>query len=143
PSPRFAASWQGCRAALRQVAVVDLACGSGPFLIAAYELVEDEYQTLVEHLGRHTGKPASTWAAAVPEMILAENLHGVDLSPEAVEITQLALWIRSARRGRRLDDLSRNIICGNSLVTDPGVHPRAMDWAKTFPRIFNRTRGAG
>ena len=34
----------------------------------------------------------------VPTFILQENLYGVDLSPEAVEITQLALWIRSASR---------------------------------------------
>lgn len=141
PARQFAACWRECLDALRQIRIVDPACGSGAFLIAAYELLEDEYQTLIEHLARHTGEPAAAWADAVPEMILAENLHGVDLSPEAVEITQLALWIRSARKGRRLDDLSRNVICGNSLVTDPEVHPRAMQWREAFPAVFERTDG--
>lgn len=143
PSEAFAAYWRDCLNALRQIAIVDPACGSGAFLIAAYELLEEHYQTLAEHLARHSGQAASTWAGAIPEMILAENLHGVDLSPEAVEISQLALWIRSARKGRRLDDLSNNIVCGNSLVTDKSVHPRAMDWKNTFPRIFDRTGGGG
>ena len=57
---------------------------------------------------------------------------------EAVEITQLALWIRSAHEGKSLADLSHNIICGNSLVTDSKIHPRAMEWDKVFPEIFSR-----
>ncbi len=97
PSLALAAYWQQCLDALRQIAIVDPACGSGAFLIAAYELLEERYRDVVTHLARHSGKPASTWASAIPEMILGENLHGVDLSPEAVEITQLALWIRSAQ----------------------------------------------
>ena len=68
-------------------------------------------------------------------MILADNLFGVDLSPEAVEISQSALWIRSARRGKTLADLSHNIVCGNSLVADSSVDPRAMTWETTFPPL--------
>ena len=63
----------------------------------------------------------------------------MDLSHEAVEITQLALWIRSARRGKTLADLSRNIVCGNSLVSDRAVDERAFDWHEKFPAVF----GAG
>jgi hypothetical protein len=141
PSKKFAAYWEECLNALRQITVVDPACGSGAFLIATYELLEEQYQTLVEHLARHTGEPTSTWADSIPEYILNENLHGVDLSKEAVEITQTALWIRSARKGRRLDDLSGNIVVGNSLVTDKSVHPDAMVWKEKFPNIFNRPHG--
>src|SRR6266542_3346319 len=73
-------------------------------------------------------------------MILADNLYGVDLSEQSVEITQLALWIRSARSGKTLADLSKHIVCGNSLVTDPTVHPRAMNWAAAFPDVFGRAQ---
>ena len=97
-SPKFADYWQDCLNALRQVTVVDPACGSGAFLIAAYELLEEQYRLIVRHLSRHSGKPASAWADAIPEMILSENLYGMDVSPEATEITQLALWIRSGAR---------------------------------------------
>lgn len=72
----------------------------------------------------------------VPNLILNRNLYGVDLSQEGVEITQLALWIRSARKGKTLADLSSNIIHGNSLVTDPTVHPKALDWHAAFPSVF-------
>ena len=67
----------------------------------------------------------------------------MDLSPQAVEITQLALWIRSARRGKTLADLSQNIVWGNSLVTDPAVHPQAMHWEETFPEVFARAEQPG
>jgi Eco57I restriction-modification methylase len=142
-SPAFADYWQDCLNALRQIAIVDPACGSGAFLIAAYEFLEEQYRLIVAHLSRHLRQPSSTWADAIPEYILSENLYGMDVSPEATEITQLALWIRSARKGRTLQNLTRNIIWGNSLVADPAVHPRAQDWEKSFPRIFDRSGGVG
>ena len=83
-------------------------------------------------------------------MILNHNLYGVDVSEQAVEITQLALWIRSARKGHTLADLSQNIVWGNSLVADeeivrlnhpdPEKRPRAMDWESVFPAIFARPK---
>ncbi|MFA7486202.1 MAG: restriction endonuclease, partial [Phycisphaerae bacterium] len=53
-------------------------------------------------------------------------------------ITQLALWLRSAKKNKTLADLSKNIICGNSLISDPDVDARAFDWHKAFPDIFKR-----
>ena len=140
-SATAAAYHRECLDALRQIAVCDPACGSGAFLIQAYELLEHHYQSVIESLAFHQNKSPDTWLAAVPEMILSENLFGVDLSQEAVEITQLALWIRSARRGQTLADLTRNIVHGNSLVTDPNVHPAAIQWDKTFPGVFGRKDG--
>ncbi len=64
-------------------------------------------------------------------------MYGVDLSEQSVEITQLALWLRSAKNDRKLADLSHNIVRGNSLVTDPAVHDQAMRWAETFPKVFD------
>jgi hypothetical protein len=79
---------------------------------------------------------ADDLAGQVPSFILNDNLYGVDLSPEAVEITQLALWIRSATRGQTLATLSRNIVHGNSLVHDPQKHPHGFDWRERFPEVF-------
>src|SRR5208282_3010980 len=67
-----------------------------------------------------------------------ENLYGVDLSPEAVEITQLALWIRSASPGQLLAKLSDNIVHGNSLVHDAKVHAAGFNWRERFKDVFNR-----
>ncbi|MBW3598813.1 MAG: N-6 DNA methylase, partial [Planctomycetes bacterium] len=138
PDPAAAPFWRGAWDVLRQFKVCDPACGSGAFLIQAYDLLEERYAKVAEQIVAHEGHLADHLEEDVPDIILADNLFGVDLSPEAVEITQLALWIRSARRGKTLADLSRNIVCGNSLVTDPEVDPRAMDWEETFPAIFAR-----
>src|SRR6185436_219562 len=80
---------------------------------------------------------------SIPDLILSRNLFGVDLSKEAVEITQLALWIQSARKGRTLADLSRNILHGNSLVSDKAVDPAALDWHAAFPSVFAGAGGGG
>lgn len=130
--------WRDCLAVLRTIKVCDPACGSGAFLIQAYEVFEDAYQIVVERIIEHEGFKADSLVDAIPDMILADNLFGVDLSHEAIEITQLALWLRSAQRGKTLADLSHNILCGNSLVTDPAVDPRAMNWDTAFPAVFSR-----
>ncbi len=129
--------WSDAANALAIVRVVDPACGSGAFLIRAYEAFEEYYKDIADGL-RLSGDPdtASNIDAHSPDLILSHNLYGVDLSAESVEITRLALWIRSARRGKTLADLSHNIIEGNSLVDDPAVHPKAMDWAAKFPEVF-------
>ena len=123
--------------ALRQLKVVDPACGSGAFLIAAYERLEDAYEDIARRL-RVAGhvQEALNLTNVYADHILSEQLFGVDLSAESVEITQLALWIRSARRGRPLTDLSQNIRRGNSLVRDKAVHPEAFDWHAGFPQAF-------
>lgn len=133
--------WFRCLDVLRDLKVCDPACGSGAFLIKAYERLEDRYDEVVEKL-RSLGHPdAGSLADQIPDLILEHNLFGVDLSEEAVEITQLALWIRTARRGKQLSDLSRNIVCGNSLVENPNVDPRAMTWRDAFPAVFGREGG--
>ncbi len=123
---------------LREIRVVDPACGSGAFLIRAYNILDDKYVEILNVLEIHDPAKADKLRNDISDYILHDNLFGVDLSPEAVEIAQLALWLRSARRGKTLADLSKNIICGNSLVSDPAVDPRAFDWTETFPDVFKR-----
>lgn len=125
-------------AAFRTIRVVDPACGSGAFLIQAYDVLEECYFDLAQALDHVDPQGAEVIREQMPDYILHDNLFGVDLSPAAVEITQLSLWLRSARRGKTLTDLSKNIFCGNSLVTDPEVDPKAMSWDQTFPRVFFR-----
>ena len=121
------------------------ACGSGAFLIRAYDALDAQYKSVVHGLagaGMDPEKVASL-EDSIPDLILNQNLYGVDHSQEAVEITQLALWIRSARRGKTLADLSRNIVCGNSLVSDPAVDSKAFDWHAAFPGIIGDDGGGG
>jgi hypothetical protein len=130
--------WNACLDTLKAFTVCDPACGSGAFLIRAYEALDAHYKAVTHGLAG-AGMPESDISViedAVPDWILNRNLYGVDLSHEGVEITQLALWIRSARIGHKLCDLSKNIVEGNSLVSDPVTDPKALDWKSTFPAIF-------
>ena len=115
--------------------IVDPACGSGAFLFQAYDVLEARYNEVIGHLVQMGEAEAKQLAEQTPTFILQDNLYGVDLSPEAVEITQLALWIRSASPGQLLARLSENIVHGNSLVHDPKIHPAGFDWRERFPGV--------
>ncbi|MDZ4685656.1 MAG: DNA methyltransferase [Planctomycetaceae bacterium] len=130
--------WNECLGILRSLKIVDPACGSGAFLFQAYTALEQRYGEVLGHLEQLKDPDAKSLTAQVPTFILQENLYGVDLSAEAVEITQLALWIRSASPGQLLAKLSANIVHGNSLVHDAEVHAGGFDWRSRFPEVFDR-----
>ena len=119
PSAAMAAYWRDRWEAMRDVKVCDPACGNGAFLIPADEVLEEQYGDMADRFRASRGTRRPTLQESIPDFILADNLYGVDLSEQAVEITQLALWIRSARKGKTLADLSHNVVPGNSLVEDP------------------------
>jgi tRNA1(Val) A37 N6-methylase TrmN6 len=73
----------------------------------------------------------------VENSILENNIYGVDLNDESVEIAKLSLWLRTAQKGRKLNSLNNNIKCGNSLIDDPEVAgDKAFSWEKEFPEVF-------
>jgi hypothetical protein len=67
---------------------------------------------------------------------LQNNLYGVDLNEEAIEIARLSLWIKTAERDKALTSLDHTLRVGNSLVADPTVDGRAFDWQHAFPEVF-------
>ena len=138
PSARLAEYWRACLNCLKEIRICDPACGSGAFLIQAFDSLEERYAHVIEHLAFHEESAERPYLEQVADSILALNLYGVDLSEQGVEITQLALWLRSAKKNKTLADLSRNIIWGNSLVTDPAVSDKAMVWREKFADVFNR-----
>jgi methylase of polypeptide subunit release factors len=101
---------------LRRIRIIDPACGSGAFLIVALRHLEKEFAAAVE-AARATGAISSAPnSAKITEMILAENLFGIDINPSSVEITKLSLWLHTALPNQPLSGLDRTIRCGNSLV---------------------------
>ena len=123
------------RAWLHQITIIDPACGSGAFLNEALNFLIDEHQYIDELEAKLTGSSiAFTYHS---ESILENNLFGVDLNEESVEIAKLSLWLRTAEPNRKLNSLNNNIKCGNSLIDDPDVAgDKAFNWEQEFPQIF-------
>jgi hypothetical protein len=81
-----------------------------------------------------TQRPRSAGLAICPTR--QHNLYGVDLNAEAIQICQLRLSIKTAARGKRLTSLDHTIREGNSIISEPAVHPKALDWQAAFPEVF-------
>ncbi|AEV31497.1 type I restriction-modification system methyltransferase subunit [Owenweeksia hongkongensis DSM 17368] len=120
---------------LLQLTICDPACGSGAFLNQALEFLIAEHRYLDE-LSATYNKDALV-LSDIENSILENNLYGVDLNQESVEIAKLSLWLRTAQRGRKLTSLSSNIKCGNSLIDAVKVAgDKAFKWEKEFPQVF-------
>jgi len=120
---------------LLQLTICDPACGSGAFLNQALEFLIAEHHAVDELQSRLFGD--AMVLSDLDKSILENNLYGVDLNEESVEIARLSLWLRTARPNRTLNDLSANIKVGNSLIDDPAVAgDKAFDWHKEFPHVF-------
>lgn len=120
---------------LLQLTICDPACGSGAFLNQALEFLIGEHHYIDELKARLFGD--AMILSDVETSILENNLYGVDINEEAVEIAKLSLWLRTAHKGRKLNNLSSHIQCGNSLIDDPAVAgDKAFNWQKAFPKVF-------
>ena len=156
--------------------ILDPACGSGSFLINAYQFLLDwHHDWYFSHKpetwtkGRNPVLVQTTagWKLTIAERkrILLDNIYGVDIDPQAVEVTKLSLLLKVLEgeseqtiqpylrlfSQRALPDLGNNIKCGNSLIgpdfykqidTDSlnnveilKINP--FDWHKEFPIVFS------
>jgi len=159
-----------------KIKICDPACGSGSFLIGAYQYLMDQ------HLGFYTEEKnlkkalkdqriyplrENEYRLTIDEKhrILLNNIHGVDIDPQAVEVTKLSLLLKLLEGESQestgmlfkytdiklLPDLSGNIKCGNSLIgsdfydtgqmslfedEDTARRINVFDWDKEFPGIF-------
>lgn len=165
----------------RPLTVLDPACGSGSFLLGAYQFLLDWYRDRYVEDGadKHTrGSSPRLFQHKSGELrlttserkrILLAHIHGVDIDPQAVEVTKLSLLLKvlegesgetleSQRRifhERALPDLASNIKCGNSLIgpdfydngqlsliDDGDLRLNLFDWEKEYAHVF-RTRRSG
>jgi type I restriction-modification system DNA methylase subunit len=120
---------------LLQLTICDPACGSGAFLNQALDFLILEHRYIDELQAKLFGD--AMVLSDVEKSILENNLFGVDLNEESVEIAKLSLWLRTAQPNRKLNDLSNNIKCGNSLIDAPEIAgEKAFNWQQEFPQIF-------
>ena len=127
--------WQQYREAVRNIKIIDPACGSGAFLITAFEFLLNYNKYLDDKIFDLVG--TSDLFSDRTKEILQNNIFGVDLNRESVEITKLSLWLKTADKNKTLASLENNIKCGNSLIDDPEIAGNlAFNWEKEFPEIF-------
>jgi len=132
---KLADNLQTYRNWLLQITICDPACGSGAFLNQALEFLIEEHTYIDELYAQLFG--ASIVFQDISNHILEQNIYGVDINEESVEIAKLSLWLRTAQRGRKLTSLNNNIKCGNSLIDNPALAgEKAFNWQKEFPNVF-------
>jgi len=118
---------------LLNLKILDPACGSGAFLNQALDFLISEHQSLQKDL---VVMGDLTAYYEIEKSILENNLYGVDINEDAVEIAKLSLWLRTASKGRELTKLADKIKCGNSLIDDKSIVDNAFVWEKEFPEVF-------
>jgi len=171
--------------------ILDPACGSGSFLLGAYQTLLDWHQQwYAKHdpekhakgknprlyrtidpspSGRGQGEGAWRLTTAERKRILLNNIYGVDIDTQAVEVTKLSLLLKVLEgenaetlgknlrlfHERALPDLGDNIKCGNSLIgpdfyegkqislldEEERYRINAFDWEAEFPHIFPSPSG--
>lgn len=160
---------------ISKVKICDPACGSGSFLVAVYQYLLNyhlEYYTTEKNLKKalKEGKiyqiSDKDYNLAIEEKqrILLNNIYGIDIDLQAVEVTKLSLYLKLLENEGKeskgflfkhsdlklLPDLDRNIKCGNSLIgnnfykdkdlslfdKDTMRKINAFDWEKEFEEIF-------
>jgi len=110
-----------------KIRIVDPACGSGAFLIEAFDVLDRYFAS----------KEPDVDASVRRQGILNDNLYGVDLDDQAVEVTRLNLMLRAAYERKKLPLLS-HIRHGNSLITDDEIAGEHLgfDWHNKFADVF-------
>ena len=122
---------------LLDLKICDPACGSGAFLNQALEQLIAEHKYVDELKAKLLGNQLIF--SEVENDILERNLYGVDINEESVDIAKFSLWLRTAKKGRKLNSLTNNIKCGNSLIDDSEVAgDKAFNWEHEFPEVFEK-----
>ncbi len=106
-------------AALLDLSVVDPACGSGHFLLAAA-------RRLAGHVARLSanGTPSAAEYRHALRLVVGRCIYGVDLNPMAIELCKVSLWMEAVEPGLTLSFLDAHLQCGNALI---GATPELMD----------------
>ncbi|MDZ4317664.1 MAG: DNA methyltransferase [Phenylobacterium sp.] len=131
-------TWQAYRDRLKTLRIVDPACGSGVFLIMAFDFLKAELNRVNDKIAALQGERHNQDLIDPDSEILTNNLFGVDVNSESIEIAKLSLWIKTARRGKVLDSLSGNLRVGDSLIEDSNFAylDHAFTWEAAFPGVF-------
>ena len=127
---------------LKDIKIIDISCGSGAFLNKAVDILFEIHEAY------HDSKYANDSSLNKyfdsldsRRQIIINNIYGVDVNEESVEITKLSLFLKLAtstgvQKGFKLPNLDKNIKCGNSLIDDENiVGDKAFNWKNEFNEV--------
>lgn len=108
---------------IQKIKVLDPACGSGSFLTVAYD-------TILENV--------SNRSLFTKFDILKDNIYGVDLDAQAIEIAQLNLLLKVLSQRTKLPTLQHNLRVGNSLISEDGREHKPFNFETEFKEVFEQ-----
>lgn len=128
---------------LKDIKIIDIACGSGAFLNKAVDILFDIHKAY--HDSKYSDN--TTLDKFFDDLnsrkeIIVNNIFGVDLNEESIEITKLSLFLKLAtskgiKQGFTLPNLDKNIKCGNSIVNDKTIDDKAFNWETEFDEVLS------
>jgi len=89
---------------LHEVKAIDPACGSGNFLLYAFDFFYELYVDQIDNYGADYNENE------IPKLIIENNLHGIDLDDRAVQLAQLGLFIKAKKKRRTIGELAFNVV---------------------------------
>ncbi|MEL4285381.1 N-6 DNA methylase [Shewanella xiamenensis] len=89
---------------LHEIKTIDPACGSGNFLLYAFDFYYALYQDQIENYGADYNEKD------IPKLIIENNLHGIDLDDRAIQLAQLGLFIKAKKKRRTVGELHFKVV---------------------------------
>jgi len=125
--------WKAWLLELKAIKIVDPACGSGAFLVAAFDFLHQEYEKVNAKIAELS---QSQSVFDLNKEILQHNLLGVDINSESIEITKLSLWLKTAEKRKKLVSIDEFFQKGNSLGFVQATPDSEFCWQTAFPTIM-------
>ena len=97
---------------LHEVKLIDPASGSGNFLLYAFEFFYKLYEDQIDSYGADYDEDD------IAQLIIENNLHGVDLDDRAIQLAQLGLWIKAKQKRRNIGKLKFNVVSSDFHLVD-------------------------
>ena len=121
---------------LKDIRVLDPACGSGAFLIEAAHTLLEVHQEIWQRKTQANTADVNPLYDAVKEaemqFVVRSNIYGIDINTQSTEIAKLSLFLLTASKDEKLPDLSNRLVTGNSVISD-----KSFDWEAVFPDVFS------
>lgn len=127
PQPLLADAIEKAPSTLTDLKLLDPACGSGHFLVIAFDLLASLYREEARH------RNESLSEREIAERILEKNLHGVDIDPRCIQIAAAAVWLKAKSLSREASPRAMNLVA-------PALH--LADLPKDDPALTSFLQGA-